>query len=73
MMAAPCGPLTVVGTQDGPTGGRGLSATTFIQRINTAGGVPPTTGCASAGDVGNEAFMPYTADYVFYKKEASRF
>jgi len=63
--------LTVVGAQDGPTGGRGLSATTFIQRINTSGGVVPLTGCSAAGDVGNEAFMPYTADYVFWEKEAS--
>ena len=64
--------LAVVGAQDGPTGGRTLSETTFIQRINTAGGVPPSTGCSSAGDVGNEAFVPYTADYVFYQKEGSQ-
>ena len=44
------------------------AATTFIQRLNTAGGLAPSTGCASSSDVGREAFMPYTADYFFYKK-----
>lgn len=61
--------LDVTGAQDGPTGGRTLSDTTFIQRLNTTGGLPPLTGCASATDVGNQAFVPYTADYVFYKKQ----
>jgi len=63
--------LTVSGTQDGPTGGHTLSETTFVQRLNTHGGVAPLTGCASATDVGNEAFVPYTADYFFYKKDES--
>jgi hypothetical protein len=53
--------LKVVGAQDGPTGGDTLTATTFIQRLNTSGGIAPSTGCASPTDVGNEAFMPYTA------------
>jgi len=56
--------------QDGPTGGHTLTATTFIQRLNTAGGGAPSTGCASSTDVGNQAFVPYTADYFFYKKAA---
>ena len=60
--------LEVVGAQNGPTGGDALTATTFIQRLNTSGGVAPSTGCAKATDVGNEAFVPYTADYFFYKK-----
>ncbi len=59
--------VTVSGAEDGPTGGDKLTATTFIQRLNTAGGVAPSTGCASLADVGRQAFMPYTADYVFYK------
>jgi hypothetical protein len=62
--------VTVVGAQDGPTGGDTLAATTFIQRLNTSGGVAPSTGCASSTDVGNQAFVPYTADYFFYKKAA---
>jgi len=60
--------LEAVGTQAGPTGGTTLSETTFVQRINTYGGVAPETGCDIPTDVGNKAFMPYTADYVFYKK-----
>ena len=59
--------LTVVGAQDGPTGGDTLTNTTFIQRVNTEGGLAPLTGCAQLADVGKEAFMPYRADYVFYE------
>ena len=62
--------VTVVGAQAGPTGGDKLAGTTFIQRLNTAGGVAPATGCTSLTDVGNKAFVPYTADYFFYKKAA---
>ena len=59
--------VTIAGYQDGPTGGDRLSATTFIQRLNTRGGVAPATGCTSLGDLGNTAFVPYTTDYYFYK------
>ncbi|SDY98596.1 DUF3455 domain-containing protein [Nitrosomonas sp. Nm58] len=59
--------VTVVGAQEGPTpGDNKLARTTFIQRLNTSGGVAPSTGCTSAADVGNQAFVPYTADYFFY-------
>ena len=56
------------GTQEGPTGGRRLTRTTFIHRVNTAGGVAPATGCAQPADVGQRRFVPYTADYFFYEK-----
>lgn len=59
--------LKVLGDESGPTGGDKLTLTTFIQRLNTQGGLPPSTGCASLDDVGNPAFVPYTADYFFYK------
>ena len=59
--------VTIVGKQNGPTGGDRLSGTTFIQRLNTHGGVAPATGCTSLGDLGNTAFVPYTTDYYFYK------
>jgi Protein of unknown function (DUF3455) len=59
--------LQVVGAQDGPTGGVTLSETTFIQRLNTSGGAAPSTGCTSPTDVGKQAFVPYTADYFFYR------
>jgi hypothetical protein len=58
--------LQVVGVQDGPKGDK-LSKTTFIQRLNTSGGVAPATGCAVSTDVGRREFVPYTADYFFYK------
>ena len=61
--------LQVVGAENGPTGGASLSTTTFIQRVNTTGGVaPPADACARAMDIGKKALVPYTADYVFYKK-----
>ena len=61
--------LPMAGTQEGPNGGDTLTATTFIQRLNTAGGLAPSTGCAGLEDVGAKAFVPYTADYFFYTKD----
>ncbi len=61
--------LDAVATQDGPTGGKTLSDVTFIQRVNTTGGLAPANGCTSSTDVGNTAFVPYTADYFFYRKQ----
>ena len=60
--------LDAVGSQNGPTGGDKLTGTTFIQRLNTTGGLAPSTGCSSLADLGNTAFVPYTADYFFYKQ-----
>ena len=60
--------LQAVGTRVGPTGGQILSQATFVQRVNTHGGLPPSTGCDSLPDVGRKAFVPYTADYFFYKE-----
>lgn len=60
--------LEAVGVQEGPTGGDTLVPTTFIQRVNTVGGLAPPTGCANAADVGKKAFVPYTADYFFFAK-----
>jgi hypothetical protein len=51
----------------GPTGGDRLAKTTFVQRLNTAGGVAPATGCTTTADLGAKAFVPYTADYYFYR------
>jgi hypothetical protein len=63
--------LKEVGVAVGPTGGNTLSGTTFIQRVHTAGGSAPETGCDILTDVGNKAFVPYTADYFFYKVPSS--
>jgi hypothetical protein len=59
------------GTQAGPTGGDRLTKTTFIQRVNTVGGLAPSEGCQSSLDLGHQAFIHYTADYFFYKKSKS--
>jgi hypothetical protein len=60
--------VEATGTQAGPTGGETLSQTTFIQRVNTEGGAAPPTGCDQPQDIGSTAFVPYAADYFFYKK-----
>jgi hypothetical protein len=59
--------LQVVGAQYGPDWGHKLTATKFIQRVNTAGGVAPATGCATIADLGARELVPYTTDYVFYR------
>jgi hypothetical protein len=61
--------LTVVGTEEGPDGGDTLAKTTFIQRLNTSGGLAPSN-CRSKADVGRQAFVPYIADYFFYRAQA---
>jgi hypothetical protein len=62
--------LKAVGAEVGPDGGDTLSDTTFIQRLNTSGGLAPTD-CASSADAGKQAFVPYTADYFFYKEDSN--
>jgi hypothetical protein len=59
--------VKVVGAQEGPNGGRKLIRTTFIQRVNTAGGIAPSTDCAEPADIGRKALALYEADYIFYK------
>jgi hypothetical protein len=59
--------LTSIGNDRGPTGGRLLADTTFVQRLNTKGGLAPSTGCSVATDVGKQALVPYTADYFFFR------
>jgi Protein of unknown function (DUF3455) len=64
--------VTATGTDEGPAGGAALTATTFIQRLNTSGGVAPSTGCNSSTDLGHLAFVPYTADYFFFRGPAGQ-
>jgi hypothetical protein len=59
--------LQVIGAEEGPTGGKLLTRTSFIQRLNTKGGSAPATGCSVATDVGKQALVPYTADYYFFR------
>lgn len=47
----------------GPEGA--FSKVTSIQRVNTVGGVAPTTDCAQA-TIGRSARIGYTADYYFF-------
>jgi hypothetical protein len=63
--------LKVVATTRGRAGGHRLTETTFIQRVNTTGGVAPAAGCSAASDTGNKNFVAYTADYVFYRPTES--
>ena len=62
--AIPCLRLESIGNQKGPSGGRLLANTTFVQRLNTDGGAAPTTACT----VGQTQLVPYTADYYFFRK-----
>jgi len=68
--AIDCLLLGQVGTQEGPTGGKFLAKTTFIQRLNTRGGSAPAdnAGCTAATDVGHQLLVPYSADYFFYRR-----
>jgi len=44
-----------------------LTNTSFIQRLNTTGGVAPAAGTCNADTAGAVEEVPYTADYYFWK------
>lgn len=58
--------LSAASTSAGSDGER-LSGTTYIQRIATTGGLVPGAGECNALTAGGKAYVPYTADYVFWK------
>ncbi len=58
-------PWLLLKATPGGSAGR-LAAVTYIQRVNTAGGVAPAGGCASKDDTGRQVRVPYTSDYVFF-------
>ncbi len=64
--AIACLLLESIGSEAGPAGGKFLTQTTFVQRLNTQGGFAPTSGCSVIGDVGKQILVPYTADYYFF-------
>jgi hypothetical protein len=64
--AVPCLLLQAVGSDQGPNGGTTMTKTTYIQRLNTNGGLAPATGCAVGTDLGKQALVPYSADYYFF-------
>jgi hypothetical protein len=47
-----------------------LAGTTYIQRIATTGGLPPATSECGPANAGEQREVPYTADYVFWKKRS---
>ena len=58
-------PLQLV--QAAPTSGSGdMVGVSYIQRLNTIGGVAPTSSC-DAATAGAKQQVKYQADYVFYK------
>jgi Protein of unknown function (DUF3455) len=59
--------LARAGVAVGPTGGALMTQTTFIQRVNTSGGVAPSSGCTNDDDIGTMALVPYTTDYFLYR------
>jgi hypothetical protein len=61
--------LQSIGSLEGSTGGKLLTKTTFIQRLNTKGGSAPDSGCSITSDVGHQALVPYPADYFFFRAD----
>jgi hypothetical protein len=59
--------LDVVGGDEGPTGGRALSQASLIHRLNTSGGRKPIGGCTASSHIGTFRFVPYSAEYYFYR------
>jgi hypothetical protein len=58
--------LSAASTAAGADGDR-LAQTTFVQRLNTTGGLPPAALACDATTVGAQAETPYTADYYFWR------
>ena len=58
--------LEAASTAEGPDGGR-FAHTTFIQRFNTTGGLPPAAAACNADEAGTTAEVPYSAEYRFWK------
>jgi hypothetical protein len=47
------------------TGSGAMNGVSYIQRVETRGGVAPAMPC-SAGNVGQKQMVQYQADYIFY-------
>lgn len=50
----------------GHKGDSQFAKASYINRINTNGGLPPTSGC-DANHLGSEKRVSYSADYIFYQ------
>ncbi len=53
----------------GPAGA--FSKVTSVQRVRTAGGVAPASGCSAQAGAGTLARVDYTADYYFFSARAA--
>jgi hypothetical protein len=62
--------LKVTSATAGPDGDH-LTATTYIQRIHTVGGVAPAAAGCDADSIAEQREIPYSADYVFFKATGS--
>ncbi len=63
----PAGAIPLQLVQTTPATGTGaMTGVTYIQRVNTQGGVAPKDACAM-GNMGAKQTVKYQADYVFYK------
>ena len=63
----PAGAIPLQLVQAAPAMGSGsMNGVTYIQRLNTMGGVAPGDMCG-AGNAGAKKTVKYQADYVFYK------
>ena len=60
--AIACLLIKAVATRPGMYGSGLLGKTTYIQRLNTRGGSPPTGSCK----LGDQALIGYSADYSFF-------
>ena len=67
--AISCLLLQSTGSEAGPAGGKIMTGTSFIRRLNTQGGSARATGCPAATDVGKLALVPYTADYHIFRAD----
>ena len=56
--------LLLAASNDGPAGK--FSSVSRVQRLETAGGVAPASGCDSPADQGRTVEVAYTATYVFF-------
>jgi hypothetical protein len=64
--------LEAAGTARGPIGSAVLADTSYIQRLNTSGGIAPSSGCGQTADVGAVAMVPYHTAYFFYRPARGR-
>ncbi len=59
--------LEATGSTIGPAGGVKLTGTLLIQRVNTVGGIKPPSAECMTSSINTRRFVPYEADYYFYK------